>query len=439
MKRVLAVILLTSACSAGAEGELGRYASGWQTRGPLEATAPAPARSAPAAPVLSSTQASLAPAVAPARAAVLLAGSMEAPLFSDELARVRAAVAKKLDGNVVFPVRTLSPERMAELTAVARSGKLRADGPKCAAPPSEAEVLHAAYPDLVVARWSLICVGDQCNAHIEARAEPYRMHSVVGRSAPALLLLPSATDPTSVADWEAVIAADIVVKPEGGLGGGGIAMGIGGLVSGDGPMRVGRIDAFHFDVSPEAADFAREEKAVAACTERARVASALLAIGRDGRVTRCEERGAKSGCYCAAFSRHDFGKATVERRAVIELARAGRGGPDRIAPFVPMGAPPRRPPAVHVEQSGVTFDEPFAQRAPREAALEPCFVSGNDLELDLESKLDARGTVTAVRITKGGKLLGDTERACVEAAAKTFVYRCPDQPGDVVWGRFSVF
>jgi hypothetical protein len=100
------------------------------------------------------------------RPVVLREGSMEAPLFTDEVGKVRAAAVRVLEANEVLPVEVLSDARLATLRAVARAGKLRAGGKKCAAPPTEDDVILTAHPRALTAAFSLLCGGTQCNSDL---------------------------------------------------------------------------------------------------------------------------------------------------------------------------------------------------------------------------------------------------------------------------------
>jgi hypothetical protein len=367
------------------------------------------------------------------RPVILQHGSVDAPLFTDELTRLTKDVAKLIEKNDTYPLFVLEPARLAELKAIAATGKLRKDGPKCAAPPSEAEVVNAAYPGLLVANVSFSCTGNDCNASYAVSAEAHRVHTFAPAN-PFLEGFAKPRDPTSEPDWRAAFeireaalrkAADRMA----GVGFGGIGR---GMVGSNGKMSVQWVDTFNVvEARPE--DFEREAKAAAAsCTKPALFGRILLAVGANGKVSRCES--AAGDCYCTAFSKHDFGSGPLGGRVIVHFAHAGLGQGTGLG-----GKGSGDGGLVRVSQTGRTYDEPFGASKPRTAALAKCFAVGRAaVTIDVRSTLNADGTVIESKVEKGADALTADEKDCVTRASKKFLYRCPDEVGDEVWGRFHI-
>ncbi len=95
---------------------------------------------------------------------------------------------------------------------------------------------------------------------------------------------------------------------------------------------------------------------------------------------------------------------------------------------------------MHIFQRGSSHDESFEAGNKRAKAFERCFTYGHEhTGFDIHSKLDASGYVVKARITRSETALTEPERECILDASYALRYRCPDEPGDKVWARFSVW
>ncbi len=130
---------------------------------------------------------------------------VDAPLFEDEVERLEKIAIQRLE-SADHRLRFVSATELEELGRVARAGKLRAHGPRCAVPPSPAEVIHAAFPTLHVGQVSFRCWGQECSV----RYGLYRgAHLGVPRPRDKVMEgLASPTDPVSETAWKTAMSTD---------------------------------------------------------------------------------------------------------------------------------------------------------------------------------------------------------------------------------------
>lgn len=358
------------------------------------------------------------------RPVLIVESTNEAPLFTDEVAEVQATIVERLERQ---GFQVLKRSEIARLRDVAHDGKLREDGPRCAAPPSHADVLNAAHPDLVVARISFLCRGERCNAHYAVYDETFRSHSV--RQGDELVEgFASPDDPANVQSWVKSVRGEegaLSKPPKEPLGKAGL---IGALSGGF------DVAAFHFANVPTAADLSAELNNAALCRSHPSGHDLLISVTEQGVVDRCEDDD-EHDCFCKAFARHRFAPGLPNRRLRIHVGPSGIGsiGLGSIG-----GTGIGIPSTVYVYQLGVQHDEPFRRRDTRTKALRPCFSNGRkQVVFETRSVLDERGNVTSTRVDKGADKLSETERACIVRVSDTFAYRCPDSVGDEVWGRYT--
>jgi hypothetical protein len=368
---------------------------------------------------------------------VVTDGTIEAPLFADEVGKVRAAALRALEENAILPVEVLSDAQVTALRAIAKTGKLRDGGPTCAVPPSEDDVIRAAHPEVLSASFSLHCMGGHCNSDLVLLPFGERVRSRVG--SPLLEAFASPDDPTSVASWEAALRREDAQphrpEPTNLVGDG---FGFGGLI---GAFSFRLVGTFGFGSSLAETAF---EASVARAKKCGSQSSGTLVLDVDakGKVARCEHA---SSCVCQAFSKQTFGEGAAGRRvlaSVVEATRVGGGPTAGLGSLGSLsegrlgGAHGAKPRTVRVHEV-VGKHSRDAQESQCESTLTTCFQDQtSQLQLELHSTLDEGGRVTSASVAKG--TLSDTQRACVVRVAKTFAYVCPTRAGDVREVRYVV-
>lgn len=348
----------------------------------------------------------------------------DAPLFRDETAQVVEAVSRSLEATGRFKV--IIPEEEKAGRALAARGRLVAKGPICAAAPSEAETLNAAFPGLLVGTLTLSCTQDGCSLSASVSDQRYRVHTF----SPGKVVVQQwahVADPTQVASWKQALAPEPAAWAPELPAGGGTSIGLGMMGIGGIAVSLSRLQGFQLERQPTISDFTPQELArVAKCGGKGS-APVVLGIDAKGGVTRCE---APLPCQCAELTKHRFPAAKGTGRVVLQLEHGS-------ALAFPGGSPFSEQGRVAVVQGGVTYDEPGERGRARGTALLKCFAKGRDgLTFEVRSALDETGRPQSAKVT--GNALGPEERACVEKTALGFTYRCPDAPGDEVWGKFSV-
>jgi hypothetical protein len=244
---------------------------------------------------------------------------LDAPLFAEELAKVRAAVVRALEANEALPVEVLSASRLATLRAVAKAGKLREGGKKCAVAPTEDDVILAAHPKVLSGTFSLPCLGARCN--LDVAVVPFEFGTRQFGTAPLLEAGGTPSDPTSVPSWEQTIASDDN-EPRAGKAttGGGVGLGARGGLLGEFSFHVR--GAFGFAKTPTDESFAGVVAKAKECGTKT-AGQILLAVDAKGKVTRCE---AESPCLCRVFSKQTFDAGAEGRRLVAFVQEAGELG-----------------------------------------------------------------------------------------------------------------
>lgn len=393
-------------------------------------------------PPIASASASTAPTGAGKPLLFLPIRQSDAPLFEDELARVREAAIARFVSTSRGKFTPVTDERIAALRAVAKSGKLREDGPVCAAPPTEAAAIRAAFPDSVLGEGALLCSGEQCNGSFSVRDERYS-EWVTAPSEVLSELSPSPKNPARVDDWIAAIGADTPAAPAPAMEGmGGVGY---GMALGDGPIAVAWSFRFGFSAGAAEPDFKPESTVANAKCQFPKMESItmVLSVGGDGAVTRCEVRDEKAGldaaCVCKAYSEHRFDASDHERRLRLWIGRTA--GPPAASPpkstngeTIGLGGGAKRN-GVLVMQQGGSAAEPFDAAKAREDALVGCFAArkgtaSGRVNFAVVSTLDERGGITHTTLRAPKEALNDAETKCIGDVAKRFLFTCPEQAGE---------
>jgi hypothetical protein len=366
------------------------------------------------------------------RPVVLRDGMLDAPLFAEELAKVRAAVVRALEANEALPVEVLSASRLATLHAVAKAGKLREGGKKCAVAPTEDDVILAAHPKVLSGTFSLPCLGARCN--LDVAVVPFEFGTRQFGTAPLLEAGGTPSDPTSVPSWEQTIASDDN-EPRAGKAttGGGVGLGARGGLLGEFSFHVR--GAFGFAKTPTDESFAGVVAKAKECGTKT-AGQLLLAVDAKGKVTRCE---AESPCLCRVFSKQTFDAGAEGRRLVAFVQEAGElgGSPGAVGWGSAGLLPGPNGPRVRPSSKQRVRRRSDGNERPRERALSACFgKEGARATFELHSTLDETGRVTAARLDESD--LTEEQSTCVLGVAKTLGYRCPDAAGDVVQVRYDV-
>jgi len=280
--------------------------------------------------VVPATQASAAPATPTGPAGpyvVVPATASHAPLFPDELATLRKRVFELVAKQGV-PLAKL--EEVDALAAVSQSGRMRADGPVCAAP--------AAFEDLVLAKYGRV-------PQVKLRASC--------QDGPCHLTLDIARPPVGDGTWDYVDRFVAPVEKPATLDGWLAALDKLGPMPDETSAIMGtlnRADAHPVSIfaatplgdwkdAPRVKDFEAAQAPLDKCFEDGWASSQQdairLAFGADGAVQRCEvEAAARHGapariaCLCGAAQGVRVAPGSEGRRVELQVMNAPRSGMD---------------------------------------------------------------------------------------------------------------
>lgn len=379
---------------------------------------------------------------APVAHVVWIVEDNDAPLFEDELDRVKDALSQSVEQQ--FPERFVGVRAADERRArsLVENRQLKQGGPRCAEAPSLAEALAVAHPNVLEGRLVFSCTEGSCSVQATVYGERYAVHEEPPRK---VLFERTITvlEPKLIDRWLSLVSeATNAWAPRAPPAAEGFLMGaLGGMV----PSGLSLRSAHGFGVSVTDAQLQKELKQAGKCTEE--FTRVVLELSPSGGVSRCE---AASSCACGAFSKLRLEKGDAGRRVVLETqwghpsaldgALGLRGtGSGRVFGLGGAGLGSSDPNAVaRVSSSRSSYDEDPSRLSDRAKLLARCFGKGRKAaRFEVRSVLSSTGKPTSTRAA--GRDLTDAERACVEKVAGAFSYRCPDAEGDEAAVEFSVW
>lgn len=259
------------------------------------------------------------------RVVMLPPDTNDVPMFSDELEQLRRAAAVWLadHGYKLVPL-----EEVDALTAVARAGKRRPDGPVCAAPVGSHAMRAEHFAGALDARLSADCHSAACKLTLSLSVPPagegaWKQVADYEASAPGLPTLQAWLD-----------AANNLAEPPPEKHPGSLVI---GRIERDLPMppvEVRRTRAWgQWARAPTIESLKAFEPKLARCHEAGHHSAgedtATLAVGSDGIVTRCEatsgldsDETTRLECLCQSWQQYRFEPGAADRRLIIRTMNA---------------------------------------------------------------------------------------------------------------------